>query len=391
MHFEVCDLFSQATGQIFNSIQAAQEAALQRQIEQNDALLSGIRERIGEAQKAVDAESEAQARGSANNLATKQKELAALKDQESRALAERAELQKKAARQQLISDSAQQASGLITSAVNFFTASSKIPLVGIGIAISAIATMFALIARYKAQAKAASEVRAFTGGDLERDFGMIKGLRKKGIGSAEIRSTRDHGVVGAVGKRRTDRGGNAGHRVEGTNLIISGYEYINNEQTTQKHRPFLDKLNRGYFDGVNIEKLLIKSMSEETKTHSNNSTNTRSSSNTKSNISSNTQSRFVRMQQEHKIINLYPDDSVKKKLDNFTKIYRKKVHQDKNQITKADLMELKKEIATVSKRITEIPVIIPIADNTTGYIKKTPGLTEHMKFDDHDKGKRMVS
>jgi len=210
-----------ATGVIVSSIQAATQA----QIEQQDALISQLDNRISATQSALQIELELKKAGYANDFAAQKENLDKLQAAREQAEAKRIELAKKAARQQLLIDAAQQASSLATSAANFFQSNSKVPVVGIALAISAISTMFALFQRAKAIANQAAA-------PIELAEGMI-------------------GIPGA--SHDAQKRGAKVMRIEGTPYTIEGGESVINKRATAEHSGFLTALNDNKFKGVNLD------------------------------------------------------------------------------------------------------------------------------------------
>jgi hypothetical protein len=93
---------------------------------------------------------------------------------------------------------------------------------GIPIALAVIASMIGIFSKINNSSK-----KLYTGGPLDQE-----------------------GVTGFVNKSgRSDRNGGRGHRVEDSNLVLGGKEFVVNESTSMKHAAFLEALNRGEFDG----------------------------------------------------------------------------------------------------------------------------------------------
>ena len=123
---------------------------------------------VSETQQALEAEMELMQAGYANNVDAKRKELEALKAEREKALKE----EEKAIKAQRALDTVLQTVNLITASTNVFKEFSKIPVVGIPLAIAMIATMFGAFAA--AKVKAASMSKLAEGG-TGTDTGMIKG------------------------------------------------------------------------------------------------------------------------------------------------------------------------------------------------------------------------
>lgn len=221
---------------VFGSINDIVTASIQSKLDENQKLIDSIHSRVESAQAALDKEVQLQNDGAANNVETKRRELDELKKQEKAAQDERIALQKKALEQQLIIDELSQASTLATTVPIIFKkgVESGTLIVGIVSAIAAIASMFALFASFKAKAKSlasSNSVKAFTGGALE-DYQEKSGwVNKNG---------------------RTDKRGGRGHRVEDSDLVLGGYEFVTNEDTSQRHGRFLEAMNQGKYDGMDL-------------------------------------------------------------------------------------------------------------------------------------------
>ena len=103
-----------------------------------EAALNAANAQVDAAQKALDAEIEARNAGYANNVVMAQKELELAKKNQQQALKEKERAQKA----QLAADSITQSSSLITATANIWSSLSGIPVVGPGLAVAAIATMW---------------------------------------------------------------------------------------------------------------------------------------------------------------------------------------------------------------------------------------------------------
>ena len=210
-------------GNVFDSIFAATEANTDAAIEKNDELLDSIRERQDLLDEDLEREKERQEAGLANSLESKAKEREILAKEEEKALKEQEKLRKKQLAQQLLQDSIQQASSIASMAANVL-ASPGVSLLGpagIPIALAVIASMIGIFSKIKSSSK-----KLYAGGPLDQE-----------------------GVTGFVNKSgRSDRSGGRGHRVEDSNLVLGGREFVVNENTAMRHADFLEALNRGEFD-----------------------------------------------------------------------------------------------------------------------------------------------
>jgi len=163
------DAVSQVGKQIFDTI----KNSLSEQLSAQDELLDKLGERVDEAEASLDREIELNKQGFASNVELKRQELDAIKFQEQKAAAERAELVKKQQRLETI----EQTASLITASANIFKSLSVLPFgVGIPIAAGLIGTMFAL---FIAQKRKAADITKLAEGGSGDDRGVISGRRHK--------------------------------------------------------------------------------------------------------------------------------------------------------------------------------------------------------------------
>jgi hypothetical protein len=208
-------------GSVFDAAFAATTANTDAAIEKNNELLDSIRERQDVLDDDLKKEEERQKAGLANSLDAKAAEREALKKEEEKAIKEQEKLAKKQLAQQLLQDALQQGSSIATMAANVAAKSSLLGPTGIPVAIATIAAFISIISKIKSSSK-----KLYAGGDINQE-----------------------GVTGFVNRSgRTDRNGGRGHRVEDSNLILGGEEFVINGKTAAIHAPFLEALNRGEFD-----------------------------------------------------------------------------------------------------------------------------------------------
>jgi TP901 family phage tail tape measure protein len=115
------------------------------------------------AKSQLEAEIEARNNGYANSVETAKKELALAEEKEEKALKRK----KKAEQAQEQLDTLTQTSSLITASANIWSSLSSIPIVGVGLAIAAISTMFASFAAAKVKARQAAGATEYGEGGLE--------------------------------------------------------------------------------------------------------------------------------------------------------------------------------------------------------------------------------
>jgi hypothetical protein len=217
---------------VFNSITQLSQSSFEKELNQNEALIQSLRERVEDLQSELEKEEEYKRNGLANNVSNLQQAL----NQETTALSQaeqqRIELERKAANQRLVFDSIQQASKLGLAAANVITAESPKGLVGIITATAALALLFSIFAQ--AQANAAK-------------FATTKKLREGGellVGPSHESGGIDIYLAGESRPRYNAEGG----------------EMVVNKETTRRHIEFLRELNEGKYDTVEFEQLL-KSLS----------------------------------------------------------------------------------------------------------------------------------
>lgn len=138
------DAFNTAINATVDGINTAIDAW----IKEADAAINAANARVDAAQRALDAEIEARNNGYANNVVQAQKELELEKQQQQKAIEEK----QKAQKAQLAIDTITQASSLITASANIWSSLSGIPVVGVGLAVAALATMWASFLAAKAKA-----------------------------------------------------------------------------------------------------------------------------------------------------------------------------------------------------------------------------------------------
>ena len=138
------DAFNTAINATVDGINTAIDAWMK----EADAAINAANARVDAAQSALDAEIEARNNGYANNVVQAQKELDLEKQQQQKVIEEK----QKAQKAQLAIDTMTQASSLITASANIWSSLSGIPIVGVGLAVAALATMWASFLASKAKA-----------------------------------------------------------------------------------------------------------------------------------------------------------------------------------------------------------------------------------------------
>ena len=185
--------------------------------------LESSKARTEAAKTALDAEIEAREKGLANNIDTAQKEYAAAKRNQEKALSE----QKKAQRAQALLDSATQASSLITASADIWKAWGKMPPV----AIAAIATMWGSFGAAKIKAAQVTKSEKYGDGTVE----LLNGGSHQSGNDIDLGTKKD-------GTRRRAEGGE--------------YFAVINRRSSRKYKSVIPNvikaLNDGTFEAKNL-------------------------------------------------------------------------------------------------------------------------------------------
>ena len=169
------DRIKQAASEIVGAIGSIAAA----QVEAAQVARDAADERVSAAQDALDRELQLADIGFASNVTLRQKELADAEAARQVAI----EQQKKAARQQLAIDAAQQVSSIITASARIFAEGAKFFPVGLVLAVAGVASLLATMASVRAKAKAISSGQFRHGGSGHVDkHGVIVGPSHEGGG-----------------------------------------------------------------------------------------------------------------------------------------------------------------------------------------------------------------
>ena len=223
-------------GPLLDGLDIVKDAILgniEDQLSANEKLLDSIREQTNTVQSELEKQQDLKEQGFANDTSLNKMRLAELQKEEKKALEEQKKLQK----QKAAIETVEQVGSLITASANIFQAFSAIPIVGVPLAIAAIATMFGTFIATKARASAAS--RAFKGGPLAN---YLAGERNTDFISPGGPSD----VIG-----RGD-----GIPIGNTGVVVGGDEFLIAEGPAKEHTGFLRKLNNGKYKGMNLEKMI---------------------------------------------------------------------------------------------------------------------------------------
>jgi len=203
-------------------------------IREIDKILDKLGQKRAKLEEELDHELELQRQGLANNVGNKKAEVDVLIAEEERLRVEREKIQKAAERRQILSDTAQQTSSLITASIQIIKGFSHIPVVGLGLGIAAVAALFGFFAKTKLEALKATKL--YTGAAKISDH---FGYAKRG-GETDLPGRGD-------GYRLIDeRTGTP------TNVIISGREMLVPERISQEHEAFFNKLRLGMYSGIDL-------------------------------------------------------------------------------------------------------------------------------------------
>lgn len=205
-------------------------------IRENERLLESVRDQKKEFRDLLEQELEDAAAGYRNDVSNARERYEEIIEMERKAMEETEKLKK----QQVIV--AETTTGIVT-ALNLAKAASEMasrsavlgPIAGpIAFAIG-MGSILLTFAKIRSQIKA---IKLFTGGSLADVIGP---------------GTRDHGFVNRT-QGRDDRNGR-GHRIEDSNVVVGGNEFINNSRTSLRYAEFLERLNTGKLDHVDLNSI----------------------------------------------------------------------------------------------------------------------------------------
>lgn len=315
-------LMADAFGQIRNII----SDNTQFQIDQNQEIIDAIRDRISTVQDELEKEQEDQQEGYAANVASKKAELEQLKAEEKKHLQEQAKLQKQALKQQLLGDTLAQVSSAITTVFNVTEGLTKaLPApVAIPLIASSLIAIFALIKKFKAESKSLASKALFTGGRIPKSG-------------------------------RSDINGGRGHRIEDTNIIVGAGEHVINAGSSEKHDKFLQQLNRGEYDDMDLGEAVRRIREKNVPGESMNGYRIRG----------------------YRPISRDIGEDISRKRKEFAIAQATYEHRLRKEAMKEVFGG---EMDRLIKVIEDKADYIPLTDNTTGYIEKKKGRTKKRKF-----------
>jgi hypothetical protein len=198
----------------------------QKQIAEQEELIKSIQDRVKTAEEAYNTELKLQEDGFANSAKLKEDDLKKEQARLAQAQQKKEELEKKALRQQLISDSLQQASQLALGAAKILTAESSKGLIGIITASAGIALLFRIIAQAKANAAKFSTPAKFRGGGQ-----LLEG-----------KSHEQGGIPIVIGNSRV--------------VEAEGGEFIIRKRSSTINEEFFHNVNKGHYDHLDLTKTI---------------------------------------------------------------------------------------------------------------------------------------
>lgn len=200
----------------------------QARINEAQAAVRAADEKVGAAEKALEKEEELAREGLADNSDLLREQYAEAKKQRDAALKE----EQKARKAQITLDTLTQVSGLVTSSVNIFSSLSKIPFVGIPLAIATIGLMLGAFVKTKADAyKLASAPK------------LRKGIKFDGP---------------------THEQGGEDLAFDGRKVYkVEKGEHLIGTEPSKEHDVFLTRVNRGDYKGVNLVEALAGQRSDQ--------------------------------------------------------------------------------------------------------------------------------
>lgn len=160
-----------------SDLAAARVKAAQAAVDAADKEVDAAENKVEQAEDALDRELEIAELGFASDVTRARQRLESAEQEEAEANARREraiQAQQKAQRQQILLDTALQASNIVTAATDVFKGFAKIPIVGVGLGIGAVALLIASFVAAKAKALQAVKAREGIQGQIS-DTGIVVG------------------------------------------------------------------------------------------------------------------------------------------------------------------------------------------------------------------------
>jgi hypothetical protein len=217
--------------QLYGSILSAVNESVDAQIEAKQRQIDALTTQIDEAQSELEREQELQEKGYSNNVEAKKAEVAELKKQREKALEDEKRIQVQRAKLQSI-EIAQatiaQTVDLGSAAAKIFKATAGIPVVGVALALAAVATMFAGFLAIKSKIKAAQE---------------------------SVPKFRTGGAFDALKNQPSHESGGVGLYNERTGMKVAEFEgdeklFVVNKGSSKKHEALLRAINKDDFSSL---------------------------------------------------------------------------------------------------------------------------------------------
>jgi hypothetical protein len=217
---------------------------LNAEIEANQQRIDSLNSYIDEKRAALDQKIELNKLGFASNVEGKQKEIAELEKQRAKALAD----QRKAQKAQILLDSGLQAANLVTAGSNLFKTFSAIPVVGVPLAIAAIAAMTGAFIASKAKELQAVGPSFRKGGSF--DLSTSKEMKGQLLQGPSHEQGGIHLVNPRTGQKLAE--------YEGNEML-----FAINKKATKEHLPMLEAINTNNFSHINVRNRTIQRLIQE--------------------------------------------------------------------------------------------------------------------------------
>jgi hypothetical protein len=237
---EDVQVISDQIGGIAENILSGFDALRQARLAQTEATIEQIESNIEELQSKLDIEEEREREGFANSAQELRDSLEEQNKARAKAEEERLNIERKAARQRLVQESAQQISSLSLAAARLLATEASKGIIGLVLAASGIATIFSIISRAKAQAVEFSSAPEFReGGSIVN--GLLIGPSHEGGGIPGVYSDNQ-------GRKRM--------------VSLEGNEFVVNRTDAAKNMPLLEAINSGV-DQDGLRRVLMDGISLE--------------------------------------------------------------------------------------------------------------------------------
>lgn len=209
---------------LFNSVVTLSAQASEREIAQQQAVIDARQERVDRLSDQLSEEQQKQEQGLANNVSALESALSKEQRVIQNARNKQIEEERKAANQQLVINSVQQASEITLAAAKLISSQASAGLLALVTIPAALALLFSIVAGARANAKDAAQVPTL------RKGGKLKGL------------SHEQGGIPIV--------------VQGQQVAeAEGGEWVIGSSPSNRHDSFLEKLNAGRYNDINLYEL----------------------------------------------------------------------------------------------------------------------------------------